>query len=223
MLTVGAAQAGVADHPEDADWFRVSLQAGRRYRIDIAPDNAAGDPFGGDVALVDAAGAPIDADSVNGTLIYRPASDETVFATPSGGYGDSGAYRISAVLSEDSVGGDVRTSATIAPGQTLTGAIDFAPSTDSGADEDWFAVRLEAGRVYRFNLATPAWATDALDYPRLSMHAPTGTWLQEYGYWYLEKYGMSFHLLRVKNTLLESVITIKRSIGASATMNSRCR
>jgi hypothetical protein len=162
-LAVGAIVSGRIDYPDDADWFAVALEGGRRYVF----SSDRGYSWDSILTLVDETGAEFDANRVEGSLLYAPDADQSLFLAVRPGY-ELGEYRITLAFAEDSVAGGVDTTAAIAPGETQTGVIDFV------TDEDWFAIALEAGRTYRFDLDAPPDAVGGIDYPRISVHDAAG-------------------------------------------------
>jgi hypothetical protein len=104
VLSVGGTAAGRIEVSHDIDWFRIDLQAGRLYRIDLeGAATAVGtlpDPF---LGLHDAAGRMLALDNDFGTgsnaqLTFRPAVTDTYFVSAASNYPtDTGTYRLSAV------------------------------------------------------------------------------------------------------------------------------
>ena len=73
----------------------------------------------------------------------------------------TGSYRLSVRETEDDVPAAVDTAAAVAVGGSAAGVVDF------GADTDWFAVSLVAGRHYRIHLEGVSTGRGTLDDPRL--------------------------------------------------------
>ena len=157
-------QAVGNNHFFDRDWFKVTLQAGRTYRIDLAPLIHVRDDGTYEVSLYPEIVALYDADS--NYLHYTSDRDSSgpgyaarVEFTPRA----SGAYYISVVglgltpgeyeltvsditQDADQYTADRGTSGRVAVGRSTTGTIN------SEQDVDWFKVTLTAGTGYRIDL-----------------------------------------------------------------------
>ena len=153
-VAVGGSATGEIEHRFDRDWFAVTLEAGKSYRIDIegSPTNAGtlDDP---DLRVYDANGKYIrgtfDDDGgvgLNSRLVFEPENAGTYYIAA--GYfavGDPGTYRVSVEKLDDHPAG-TGTTGTVAVGGSATGDIERPH------DRDWFAVTLEAGKSYRIDL-----------------------------------------------------------------------
>ena len=166
--TTSSVEFGWVNAPGDADWYRMPVVAGERYTIIISGYSSSG---GGPalpsptVRVYDAGGQLLGSSgSVNGTSAsyqLTPAASGFVFVSAEGSNGSTGRYSTLVVTSAappaDSVPGDVSTSASVAVGGAVEGAIDTA------GDKDWFRVQLTAGVIYEFSLnATGASTLDPL-------------------------------------------------------------
>ena len=153
-VAVGGTAMGEIEFSGDSDWFAVTLEAGKTYRFDLegawTDKGTLYSPYLR--ALYDAAGAPIN-DTTDYGGVYRNAQAYFT-ATTSGTYyveadalGDStGSYTLAVTQITDDFSADTGTTGTVAVGGTATGEIE------SPDDRDWFAVTLEAGKTYRFDL-----------------------------------------------------------------------
>ena len=149
----------------DRDWFAVTLEAGKTYRIDLEGTNThkgtLEEPYLRGV--FDATGALIDGTTdddggrINNSRVYLTASTSGTYYVAASSAHDSyasgqknggvaGTYTLSVAELAADVAADTSTTATVAVGGTATGEIE---SVD---DRDWFAVTLEAGKTYQFDL-----------------------------------------------------------------------
>ena len=151
-VTVGGTATGEIEFAGDVDWFAVTLEAGKTYRFDL--EGAWGilsSPFLR--GLYDATGARIEGttDSSGGLyrntqLYFTPTTGGTYYVA-AGASGDlTGTYTLGVAETAEDVAADTGTAATVAVGGTVTGEIE------SPDDRDWYAVTLEAGKTYRFDL-----------------------------------------------------------------------
>ena len=156
-VAVDGSATGEIDYQSDRDWFAVTLEAGRTYRIDLegkwTDAGTLGDPYlrgvhGADGTLI--AGTAVDGGgtSLNSRLFFEPESAGTYYIAAGGEGSDTGTYRVSVtdITAEDDHPAGTGTTGTVAVGGTATGSIDYAK------DHDWFAVTLAAGTVYRIDL-----------------------------------------------------------------------
>ena len=191
-VAVGGSANGVIERPDDQDWFAVTLEAGKPYRIDLEGSGANSwtltDPF--IRGVYDANGNPIggttDDDGGagrNSRLFFEPESAGTHYIA-AGGSGDSfwglgaetGTYRLSVEELDDYVAGTA-TTGTVAVGGSATGEIErlfdldrFAATgefVEHRSDQDWFAVVLEAGKSYRIDIEGSATNAGTLTDPCL--------------------------------------------------------
>ena len=148
----------------DYDWFKVTLQAGRTYRFDLAPViRVRGDGtyevslYPEIVALYDAESNYLqdtsDRESSGPGYVARveftPNADGAYYISAAGLGFTAGEYEltVSDITQED----DTRTADRSSPGRlsvgfSVTGKIDFEQ------DVDWFAVTLNAGTRFRIDL-----------------------------------------------------------------------
>ena len=155
-VTVGGSATGEINYPEDRDWFAVTLEAGKTYRIDL--DGSAtragtlGDPYlrgvhDGDGVLL--AGTTNDDGGAgrNSRVTFTAAEPGTHYVA-AGARGESkGTYTLSVTDVTDGVpddySADTSRTGSLTVGGSATGEIDYRD------DRDWFAVALEAGKTYR--------------------------------------------------------------------------
>ncbi len=166
QVDVGGSVTGTIGISGDGDWFKVELEAGKRYQIDMeGADTGRGDlgsPFIQLLYDADGNSIPGTRDDNSGVgfdarLIYTPGASAAYFvwvAADNGQEPDTGTYTLSViVLGANGVSeADTdfpRTTATtgrVEVGASATGNID------PGEDLDGFRVDLEAGKRYRFDL-----------------------------------------------------------------------
>ena len=152
-VAVGGTATGAIETRGDRDWFAVTLEAGRQYRIDLEGSatgagtlrnpylrgvhDADGNLIGG--TANDNGGAGYN------SRVHFTAPEDGTYYVATGGDGDSeGTYTLSVAVDDYTSGTD--TTGTVMVGGTVTGEIE------TSGDRDWFAVTLEAGRLYRIDL-----------------------------------------------------------------------
>ena len=140
-------------HRRDYDWIRVTLEAGKTYRIDLeGADTYAGtldDPrlvgiYDADGDLIEGTGDDDGGVRDNSRLAFTPAADGVYYISAAGGYsGDTGTYTLSVVNTEFSANTD--TKGNVEVGAPVTSELHRG-------DYDWFRVTLKAGQLYRIDL-----------------------------------------------------------------------
>jgi hypothetical protein len=85
----------------------------------------------------------------------------------------TGTYRVSASTSGtvDDYAATVATKGVVLVGQSTTGSLEV------NNDKDWFAVSLQAGMTYQFDLSGAASGGGTLLSPYLMLYGPTGNYL----------------------------------------------
>ena len=159
-VVVGGSATGRIDFRHDRDWFAVELEAGKLYRFDLTGwspgDNTLGVPYlrgiydaNGDQheGTTDVGGGGSDS---NSRVHFRPDEDATYYVS-AGGYSNAvGTYTLAVSDATDDYADDYAddstTTGTVVVGDSATGTIEY------NGDRDWFAVTLEAGTLYRFDL-----------------------------------------------------------------------
>ena len=158
-VAVGSPAAGNIELPDDRDWFRVALEAGKTYQFDLEEsrtgDGTLADPYlhgiyGSDGRRITNTTDDDGGEGDNSRVTFTADADGAYYVA-AGAYRPSagqGAYTLSVVEVPD--GDDytsgIHTTGRVAVGTSATGAVDFA------RDIDWFRVTLEAGNTYRFDL-----------------------------------------------------------------------
>ena len=159
-VQVGASATGEIETSWDRDWFTVTLEAGRTYRIDLegiwTKAGTLREPYLHGVH--DAHGALLDGTTDNrysgagyNTRVYfTAASDDTYYVAAGARRDFEGTYTLSVTDvtdgAPDDFAADTGTTGTVMVGGSVTGDIE------TSADRDWFAVTLEAGKTYRIDL-----------------------------------------------------------------------
>ena len=159
-VVVGGSATGNLEYIGDIDWFAVTLEAGQPYRIDLE-----GSPTGGGT-LVDPdlrgiydengdriAGSVEDNNAGvgrNSRIYFTPDEDATYYVSAGAhrGYYYSyvGTYTLAVTEYSDDYAADRTTTGRVVVGGSATGSIEPA------GDRDWFAVELEADKMYRIDL-----------------------------------------------------------------------
>ncbi|PRY72472.1 DUF4214 domain-containing protein [Marivita geojedonensis] len=167
-VSVGGRATGEIETPGDIDGFRVSLQSGTTYAINVlGRDSGNGTLVDPDiVGIFTAGGAPVTFSQAfddggtgrDGLSYFTPGASGDYFIEVTG-FGDAlGTYTVAVdnLGLRDDYASDVSTDGSISVGGSSTGRIDFA------SDADWFEANLAAGRVYRIDL-TPNGASALAD------------------------------------------------------------
>lgn len=156
IVAVGGSAAGMIETRGDADWFRVTLEAGQNYRFQLSGRAGGGGTLTDEyLALCSASGVPLIGDSggtesVDAEFTYQAQSGGTYYLAASGLMSsDIGSYTLR-VRQEDDYAGNASTSGRIAPDASASGNIEVS------GDSDWFAVTLTAGLNYVFDLSSAA-------------------------------------------------------------------
>ena len=154
-VDVGGTATGEIENSGDRDWFAVTLEAGKTYRIDLegsqTGDGTLYDPYLRGVH--DDNGVLLDdtTDDDGGTgrssRVFFTADAADTYYVAAGADGDfEGTYTLSVTEVPDDYPDDTSTTGSLTVGGSATGEIDYE------GDRDWFAVTLEAGKTYRIDL-----------------------------------------------------------------------
>ena len=158
VVASGGSATGRIASKEDADWFKVELQVGQTYQIDLegkpTGQGTNEDPILG--GIYDSSGEQIpfywDSNSgkgANARLYFQPEangnyyiaaiSKESHSVDPS----PTGTYRLSLTdVTDTEIPASTATAASVAVGDTATGEIE------ASGDQNWFRVELVAGTTY---------------------------------------------------------------------------
>ena len=154
-VAVGASVEGVVGTAGDRDWFKVSLVAGKTYRIDLEGVNTGAgtlaDPYLR--GIYDSKANLLD-DTTDNDGGWRNNSrilftvDESGFHYVSAGAHEdlTGTYRLSVTELPDDFTARTDTVGRVVVGGSTTGDIQYA------GDHDWFAVDLVGGKTYEITL-----------------------------------------------------------------------
>ena len=177
-VEIGGSATGGIEFRGDRDWFEVTLQAGKVYRFELK-GGATGDgtlPYPHIRGIYDADGDRIDgttgAYNNEGTNVttysrmdFAAPADDTYYVSAeakfNGYWWRGGTYTLYVTEVADDYASGIGTTGTLAVGAPTTGAIDYAD------DRDWFAVPLDAGKSYRFDLEGSRSDAGTLFAPRL--------------------------------------------------------
>ena len=171
----------------DEDWFAVKLEAGKTYRFDqkgsSTSDGTLSDPYLR--GIHDADGERIAnttdddrGEGANSRVYFTPNEEATYYVAAGAGSVGVGTYTLSVTdvtdrLPDDYSAGTGSTGG-VAAGGSATGKIDYS------GDEDWFAVELEAGKTYRFDLEGSRTSGGTLHDPYLrGIHDADGEWIAD--------------------------------------------
>jgi hypothetical protein len=156
-LQAGQDVIGAINSGGEADWYRLNVQQGQRYRIalDAAPGEAEA-PLDPVVTIYNAGGEQLavndDANgSLNSLLLYTPAASGEVFVEARAFNPEAtGGYRLhveESVAPPDDAGNDASSGASVAPGQAVNGELE------SQGDADWYRLNARQGQIYHISLA----------------------------------------------------------------------
>ena len=168
-VAVGGSATGEIDYENDWDWFAVTLEAGKTYRIDLkgswTGDGTLHNPYLRGVHDADGnllAGTTNDNGGAHyNSLVHFMAGADATYYVAAGAYEDyEGTYTMSVTEVPDDFPAGTGTTGTVAVGGSATGEIQDVN------DRDWFAVTLEAGKTYRIDLKG-SWTGDGTLYDPL--------------------------------------------------------
>ena len=158
-VAVGGSTTGVVEFSGDRDWFAVTLEAGKTYQFDLegSPTSAGtlSDPYLR--GIYDAGGNLIRGTTdgnggtgLNSRVTFTAIENATYYVSAGANGSNTGTYTLSVEEVTDSIPADltagIDTAGTVAVGGSAMGEIEI------GGDRDWFAVTLEAGKTYQFDL-----------------------------------------------------------------------
>ena len=174
----------------ECDYFRVHLMLGTRYQFDLEGEDTGrgtlGDPFlalrhGCCVTTI--AGSRDQGVGDNARVIYTPGppySDGAFYLTVEGAASTTGTYTLSVIVL--GANGNSEADTDFPASTATTGRVDVGASAtgniDSAGDYDWFAVDLEAGKRYQFNLEGSHNGRGTLPDPYLSLYDGSETLLR---------------------------------------------
>ena len=162
-VDVGGSVTGNTAEALDRDWFKVVLEAGKRYQFDVEGDDTGrgtlADPYLW--GLFDSGGSSIsgvrsDDGGVgkNGRDTYTPSTGGSYYIATSSGQSTTGTYTLSVIVL--GANGNSEADTDFPETTATTGRVDVGASAtgniETRTDRDWFAVELEAGKFYQIDL-----------------------------------------------------------------------
>ena len=167
-VVVGGPVTGNIESLDDRDWFAVELEAGKTYRVDMRGDSGEG-------GLTDTYLRGIydeDGDRIDGTTndngwglnsrVYFTPDEGATYYVSAGAHPDGvGTYTLTVSDATDDYADDSTTTGRVVVGGSATGDIE------TPGDRDWFAVELEAGKLYRFDMEGSSTGDGTLGVPYL--------------------------------------------------------
>jgi methionine-rich copper-binding protein CopC len=164
LFANGSAVNARIDYANDGDLFKVQLVAGVTYRFDmVSPQSSAVDPYIAlygtlpEVALItsddDSGPQPLDA-----RLYFTPAASGQYYVAAYDYSESTGSYSISSTIPTDDYLGSTTTAGRLTPNGTAASGQINVPS-----DTDMFAITLDAGTQYTFDLKSNGQSTDLED------------------------------------------------------------
>ena len=154
-VVVGGSARGRIGTTRDRDWFAVDLEADKRYQFDLegraTGDGSLWDPYLR--GIYDEEGDWHDGTAnddtyltYNSRVYFRPDEGATYYVSAGSARNKTGTYTLTVTEVSDDYAADPTTTGRVVVGGSATGNID------SPREQDWFAVDLEAGKTYRFDL-----------------------------------------------------------------------
>lgn len=153
-LDVGAT-TGTINRTGDEDWFAVDVTGGTRYTFTLSGVAGGGGTLANPLLkVISTAGQILTSDDDSGTgndslITYTPTESGKIYLAASGVASAVGTYRLTASTKAD---GDDYAASTGTTGRVNVNGPAVSGNLETGADDDWFAVNLTAGNVYRFTL-----------------------------------------------------------------------
>ena len=184
-VDVGGSVTGNTAQALDRDWFKVVLEAGKRYQFDVEGDDTdrgtLADPYFW--GLYDSGGSSIsgvrsDGGGVgkNGRDTYTPSTGGSYYIAASSGQGTTGTYTLSVIVL--GANGNSEADTDFPRNTTTTGRVDVGASAtgniEDNTDTDWFRVDLEAGKVYQIDMEGADTDRGTLSDPRLRLYDAGG-------------------------------------------------
>ena len=180
-VEVGGSATGAIEFRGDRDWFALTLEASRTYRIDLEGSaTGAGtltDPYLRGIHDADgnliAGTTDNDGGVKRNSRVFFTAEDAGAYYVAAGAHGGAeGAYTLSVTEIPDDFEAGTGTSGAVEVGGSATGAIEFYD------DRDWFAMTLTVGRTYQIDLEGSRTGAGTLGDPYLrGVHDANGVFL----------------------------------------------
>ena len=184
-VDVGGSVTGTLETAGDSDWFKVVLEAGTRYQIDLeGADTGRGTLPNPGAILYNRSSANVAFD-VNGgvgdnaRVIYTPTAAGAHYVQANTASG-TGTYTLSVIVL--GANGNSEADTDFPNNNTTTGRVEVGASVtgnvESANDVDRFRVDLEADKEYQFDLEGAPTGRGTLPDPALSFADATGTVLE---------------------------------------------
>ena len=154
-VAVGGEAMGEIERDGDSDWFKVTLEKGKTYTIELkgrpTGDGTLKDPYldgvyGADGNRIGSSWDTDGGEGRNSLVTFTAGADGTHYVAAGASRGKTGTYTLSVAEVPDDFAAGTGTSGTVAVGGEATGEIE------RDGDSDWFAVTLEAGKTYLIDL-----------------------------------------------------------------------
>lgn len=166
-IRAGQTRTGTLEVPEDQDWFRVDLVAGKLYDFHVdGKEDGFGTAREPEVALYDANGNYVDDDWGTGRLPYLAETSGTYFLAVNPYGNTNGTYRLgvtSRAYAGDDHGDDIYSATKLGIGHARNGLLATRDDIDA------FAITVEDGKSYQIDLASRPGAQHPLDDPYMEM------------------------------------------------------
>ena len=155
VVTAGGEVTGRIEAAGDRDWFAMTLEAGKAYKIDLEGSRTGAgtlsDPYLRGVyhANGDRISGTTNDDGGTGynSRVFFTATEAGTYYVAAGAFKRrQGSYTLSVTEPADDYLAGSATDGAVVVGGSANGVIEFRN------DRDWFAVRLEAGKTYRIDL-----------------------------------------------------------------------
>ena len=175
VVDVGGSATGTFETDIDRDWFRVDLEAGTRYQIDVeGKDTGRGTLANPGIGLFDASATNLSQnDAVSGVgknarVTYTPTATGAYYVQASN-VNEQGTYTLSVIVL--GANGNSEADADFPETTSTGGRVEVGASAtgniETGTDRDWFKVELGAGKFYQIDLEGNTGGGGALDDPYL--------------------------------------------------------
>ncbi|GAB3459047.1 hypothetical protein GCM10027321_15870 [Massilia terrae] len=176
-IGAGVTSSGRFDFSGDLDMFKVKLNAGVTYQVDLAGGPTLDSMSSVGLELTDAANSMRVWSTISGqhalATIAPAATGDFYIAVSYSGF-KLGSYQLNIAPVADDFGASPGNSGTLAIGSAVQGKIDVA------GDLDWFAVNLQAGTSYTFQLDQGSAGAYATLYVHDASGARLNPWAAQY-------------------------------------------
>lgn len=181
-LTIGGSATGAFESFTDADWFKITLQAGTTYLFSLSGAAQGGgtlsDMSYSSVGVWNSQGQSLTsssgAASASGPVAqYAVSTTGVYYVSATVGYYATGTYTLAASLpAPDDFAANTSTTGVLLPGVATAGKLELS------GDVDWFKFHAEAGQQYALTSGTGAGLLQSLS---LSMYDVAGKYIGSVG------------------------------------------